>query len=170
MRFPEKIYFDMDGVLADFDCGVIEFCGLPAPPPGKGWSIIGDDVMWAKVREIPHFYDRLEPMPGAKEMFDLVYDRFGERCEILSAVPRPERGIVGAKEDKIRWMRRHFPEQIVVNIVLRKEKPLFCKGKGSILIDDFSDNIRKWEKNGGTGICHKSPAETLAALRKMELL
>ena len=27
----EKIYFDMDGVLADFECGVREICGVIPP-------------------------------------------------------------------------------------------------------------------------------------------
>ena len=32
----EKIYFDIEGVLADFDRWVVEFCGMqPLPQGGK---------------------------------------------------------------------------------------------------------------------------------------
>ena len=99
----KKIYFDMDGVLADFDRGVRELCGLESVPqdrerPGK------DDAMWAAIRETGHFYDRLELMPGAKKMFDTVYGKYGERCEILTGIPKPRRGITTAGEDKISWV------------------------------------------------------------------
>ena len=62
--------------------------------------------MWDAIRKIDHFYDKLELMPGAKEMFGRIWDRYGERCEILTGIPKPERGILTAGEDKIRWMRR----------------------------------------------------------------
>lgn len=167
---PEKIYFDMDGVLADFNRGVNELCGMETPPQGVGWAPGCDDLMWKKVRLQDHFYDRLEIMPGAGEMFDLIYSRYGDRCEVLSAVPRPEKGILTAGEDKIRWMRRLFPKQVVVNIVLRKNKPLYCRGKGYILIDDFRDNVKAWEAMGGTGIYHKSPDQTISELKRMGIL
>lgn len=32
-------------------------------------------------------------MPGAKEMFDAVYGKYGDRCEILTGIPKPKRGI-----------------------------------------------------------------------------
>ena len=167
---PDKIYFDMDGVLADFNRGVEEMCGMETPPQGEGWATGCDGLMWKRIRMQDHFYDRLELMPGAMEMFGLIYSRYGDRCEILSAIPRPEKGILTAREDKIRWMHRLFPEQVVVNIVLRKEKPLFCKGRGYILIDDFSENVKAWETIGGTGIFHKSPETTISKLREIGIL
>lgn len=35
-------------------------------------------------------------MPGAGEMFDAVYGKYDERCEILTGIPKPKRGIVNA--------------------------------------------------------------------------
>ena len=167
---PEKIYFDMDGVLADFNRGVRELCGIEPPLQGKGWKPGDDDLMWEKIRMQEHFYDRLEIAPGAREMFDLVYSRYGARCEVLSAIPKPEKGITTAGEDKIRWMKRLFPEQVVVNIVFREEKPRFCKGKGCILIDDYNENVMSWQRKGGTAIYHISPESTITKLQEMGLL
>ncbi|MCR5094322.1 MAG: hypothetical protein K6B72_10150 [Lachnospiraceae bacterium] len=161
----EKIFFDMDGVLADFDRGVKELCGLtPMSQNDKHRSRTADDAMWAKIREIGHFYDKLELMPGAARMFEEIYGRYDSKCEILTGIPKPRRGILCAGEDKTRWVRRLLSEDITVNIVLREEKPQYCTGKVCILIDDMEKNIKEWEAAGGTGILHVSADETLKRL------
>ena len=58
----KKIYFDMDGVLADFEGGAREFCGLPKLDPGQRRTEEEDDLMWQKIREVEHFYDRIKPL------------------------------------------------------------------------------------------------------------
>ncbi len=167
----EKIYFDMDGVLADFERGVKEICKMNAPSQNdKDRSRDLDEEMWRRVREIEHFYDELEPMSGAKELFDAVYTKYGDKCEILTGIPKPKRGIVNAAEDKKRWIGRLFSKDLKVNIVFREEKPQYCTGKGCILIDDMEKNIKEWEDMGGTGIVNVSAASTMKALKKMGIL
>ena len=70
-----RIYFDMDGVLADFDRGVRDLCGMETLPQSTR-SPEQDDLMWDRIRKVDHFYDRLEPMAGAKEMFGAVYGAY----------------------------------------------------------------------------------------------
>ena len=43
-----------------------------------------DDLMWQKIHITDHFYDRLELMPDAKMMFDQIFRKYGEQCEILT--------------------------------------------------------------------------------------
>ena len=160
----ERIYIDMDGVLADFDRGVEELCGVARPEPGESRTQENDDLMWERIRIIEHFYDRLEPMAGAIEMFNKLWKQYDDRMEILSGIPNPRRGITTAGEDKIRWAHRILNPDLKVNIVCRAEKANYCKGKNYILIDDLVINIREWEKTGGTGILHKSPELTLFQL------
>ena len=166
-----KIYIDMDGVLADFERGVRELCNMQASSQaGKDEDPGYDDRMWEAIRKVDHFYDRLELMPGAKEMFDLLYGRYGDRVEILTGIPREERGIVTAKEDKIAWTRRLLSEDAAVHAVCRKHKQDYCTGPEDILIDDREKTIREWREKGGTGILHVSAEETVRELEKLGLL
>jgi len=167
----EKIYFDMDGVLADFERGVREICGVTPPSQNaKHYKPGEDDAMWECIRETKHFYNYLELMPGVREMFDAVYGKYRERCEILTGIPKPRRGIANAGEDKTIWVHRLLSEDIKVNIVFREEKPKYCTGKGCILIDDMQRNIRGWIAMGGTGIVHINAEETIRQLKEMDVL
>ena len=147
-----KIFFDIDGVLADFDKGVRELCGITPLPQSTSYPPGYDEKLWAAVKNVGHFYDKLDIIEEGKQIFDYVYSRFPDKCEILTGIPRPSRGIVTAAEDKVNWIRRNINSDIPIHTVLRKDKPLFCEGAGSILIDDFDDNIKNWQECGGTGI------------------
>ncbi len=109
----DKIYLDMDGVLADFERGVKEICGLTPPSQNAKHHKPGeDDEMWKAIKACPHFYDYLELMPGAKAMFDAVYGKYGDKCEILTGIPKPRREIVNAASDKKAWVKRLLSEDI----------------------------------------------------------
>ena len=162
-----KIYFDMDNVLADFNRGIKELCGLEPMDQEKS-SPAADQKMWNSVRDTDHFYDRLELVPGAAEMFRLLNDKYSGRCEILSAIPKPKHRILTAAEDKIHWVRRLLSEDISVNIVYKEEKKNFCTGKDCILIDDYARNIEEWEASGGTGILFRNADDALKKLSALE--
>lgn len=163
-----QIYFDMDGVLANFDLGVVEMCHLPAREQGHTTKE-QDKELWGRVREHNHFYAGLAPIPGSIEFVKRIHDIYGDQCQILTGVPRPEKNVPYAAEDKINWMVWNVSPDIKVNIVLRKEKVQFCKDKSSILIDDYWKNIAEWKDAGGTGILFRNVEQTKAEL-KMVLL
>ena len=163
----EKIYFDMDGVLADFDRGVKELCHIE--PRDQG-SFIGPDYdMWGKIRQVGHFYSKLKPMEGAVELFQLLYDKYGDKCEILTGIPRPDKGIVDAADDKINWIKKYLPYGVVVNIVYRADKKYYAK-PGTILIDDLKSTILEWNEAGGLGIHHTSVPNTLSVLKENKII
>lgn len=164
-----KIYFDLDGVLADFDRGVRELCGL-TPMEQSSMTSKQHDALWAEVKKVEHFYDRLEPMEGACELFREAYEKYGRRCEILTGIPKPKRGIVTAGEDKINWSHRVLAEDVVVNIVFRSQKIRFCRGRGCVLIDDLFSTVNDWRLRGGTGIYHKNAEDTRIQFVKAGIL
>lgn len=144
----KKLYFDMDGVLSDFWGGLKEMCG----------EVDASDMdnVWDAVRNIDHFYFKLKPFAGSIDMIHQFMEKYGDKCEILAAIPTEKKNLKFAKEDKIAWVRKYIGPNIKVNIVLRSEKVSFCKGKGYILIDDFPKNIHEWEECGGTAILIKN--------------
>ena len=160
-----KIYFDMDGVLANFERGINEICGMEMPIQGKSTKE-EDDRMWQAVKDASHFYDRLEPMEGAIDMYKELSSKYD--CEILSAIPKPHRGIKTAGEDKISWAHRVLSPSIKVNIVFKEEKNEYVEGKGTILIDDLEKNICDWEEFGGTGIQFESAEQVLKMIKEFE--
>jgi phosphoglycolate phosphatase-like HAD superfamily hydrolase len=160
----QKIYFDMDGVLADFDRGIRELCHMEPAANQAENSKAADDAMWEAVRAVGHFYDKLEPMPGALEMFEILHERYGDRCEILTGIPKPHRGILTSGEDKTNWAHRVLSDKLKVNVVLREEKKNYAKNRGYILIDDLERNINEWNEAGGTGIRFNGVEEVLKKL------
>ena len=159
----KKIYFDMDGVLADFDRGVIKLCGIE-PMDQLTRSEEDNIIFWEHIARIKHFYDKLEPMDGALEMLNLICEKYGDKVEILTGIPKPYRNIPTAGEDKINWVRRLLDKNLKINIVFREDKKQFCTGKDCILVDDLKTNIDEWEESCGTGILHISPEDTMKRL------
>ena len=163
----KKIYFDMDGVLADFNRGVKELCGLD-PLNQEKKTEADDDVMWEAIKNVDHFYARLELMPGALEMFRSLYEKYD--VEILSGIPKPKRGILTAGEDKIFWAHRMLDPNLKVNIVYREEKKNYVTGPDCVLIDDLQKNIKEWTESGGTGILFTSAEDVMKEIERIDTM
>lgn len=165
----KKIYFDMDGVLANFDRGVVELAKTK-PQDQLRTTQEEDKILWDAIRKVDHFYDKLELMDNAKELFDLVYNKYQDKCEILTGIPKPHKNILNAGVDKISWMHRKLSKDIIVNIVYKEQKKDFCTGPDCILIDDLETNIKSWVEMGGTGILFHNAKDTISELKKINIL
>lgn len=149
------IYFDMDGVLADFRTGA-EQAGAVYAPIGTS-DKKADDAMWDKIREKPHFYAGLPEIPRGIRLFrDL--QAAGEKPEILTAIPKPHYRIQDSDSDKRQWAAEHLGPDIPVHICYRAEKIKKCRGPEDVLIDDQPRNVREWEAAGGTGVLFQEDA------------
>lgn len=160
MKSVIKIYFDMDGVLADFDKGLKDMCNMSPKDQAKA-TREEEDAVFDAIKNADHFYLNLGIVPGAKVMFNTLCEKFGDKCEILTGVPKPERNIPEATNDKIEWVKEKLSDKIKVHPVRRAEKKNYCKGPEYILIDDYQKNIDEWEKQGGTGILFKDAEQAL---------
>ena len=166
----DKIYFDMDGVLADFNRGVLEMFGIDAGDQEAPDRKVLDDRMFAAIAATPHFYLRLEPVEGMLDILKELISGYGDKVEILTGIPKPERNVVTAAEDKVEWVRKLVSKDIKVNTVLRREKMKYAKGPRTILVDDMKMNIREWTEAGGTGIRFTGADDLRKKLNEMGIL
>ena len=162
-----KIYFDMDGVLANFNKGVIDLLHLKPMNQSDPFDYKKTNALYAKMRTVDHYYDKLEPIQEAVDLLLELYEKYGDDVQILTAIPKPHRGIITASEDKINWTKRLISDKIKINICYRAEKTNFCTGADCILIDDYDKNIREWETLGGTGILYTNIEDVKNALNKI---
>ncbi|MBP5405349.1 MAG: hypothetical protein J6Y74_05355 [Clostridia bacterium] len=163
------VYFDMDGVLADFDRGVVELCHLPSQVQDSV-SAEEEETMWGRIRALDRFYYKLEPIRGSVELFLKTYGKLGRNCQILTGIPKPKRGVLTAGEDKRDWAYKYLGKDVIVNIVYKEEKPNFCLHSKCVLIDDFAANIRQWEATGGIGILFESAESATKRLKELGVL
>ena len=157
----EKIYFDLDGVLADFDSAVKHLGATQYP--------IGDEI-WEKLKNEKNFFQKINVMENAHLLFDIVYSKYKNKVEILTGIPQPKREMFSAADDKRQWVYDNFTKNIVVNTVYRAEKKNFCLGKEYVLIDDMKRTIKEWNKKGGVGILHISVENTIKQMKELGIL
>lgn len=152
----QRLYLDLDGVMADFDAHFPALFGLDHRD-------LPDDEMWAKINSHPSYFLDLPPCPGALDFFRAI-----ETLQpiVLTACPRSNYAV--AARQKRQWVREHLSTKVTVLPVMGGlNKPLFMHDAGDILIDDFAKNIDAWVHAGGQGILHRNFDETterLAAL------
>jgi hypothetical protein len=132
---PSKIIFcDLDGVLADFEQGVLNrFKKRPDQlQPG---------TMWGVINKSNTFFETLPWMPRGRELWEQIkqYDPI-----ILTGIPRSST----AAEQKRRWCATELGPDVHVITCSTKDKPNFCI-KNAVLIDDRSDNSIDWNIKGG---------------------
>lgn len=166
---PEKIFFDLDGVLADFERGVKELAGFDKTAiDNNSKTPVNDDAMWEAMRRVDHFFDKLEPLPEGIRMFRSVKEKYPGIIEVLTGVPKEKRRMVTAAEDKISWAKRVLGEDIPVNLVFKEDKKNLCKGKTYVLIDDRGTSIDEWEAAGGSGILYtEGETDLMASLEQL---
>lgn len=157
----------MDGVLADFNSKTLQLIGrsLDSFPDSKSG--------WDAMKDYPHIYSLLEPMPDAFELVEGCREYWSKRFPaeyqlgVLTAIPKIGR-IPDAKLHKRAWIAKYFPD-LLINFNIGPHavhKQLHCR-VGDVLIDDKELNIKQWNGMGGVGFFHKNAAETLHEMSKV---
>ena len=155
---PQTIFFDLDGVLANFDEKAARLLKTPY------WSR-DSTLLWKALDKDPHFYADLKVIGEMVDMLYTVIDRIGiERVQILSAVGKTNKE--SSTADKIAWVQRHLPSGLKVNISNggRNKYTILVDYPKAVLIDDHDTNLEPWIYNGGIGILHKDPVSTWTKL------
>jgi len=146
------VFLDCDGVLADFDKGAARVLGMH---PREYERRFGLKQFWARLASTPDFFDALDLLPDALELFEAVRPL---KPVILTGLPRGD----WAEPQKRRWAARHFPgvEVITTSAALKREH---CR-PGDALVDDRDKYRRLWEQAGGIFIHHKNAATSIKQL------
>ena len=196
-RIPKvKIYCDLDGVLVDFNRGVMQLTNGQHPdrmPVGK---------MWAAVSRKKKFFQQLSWTRDGKQLWHAIQQLRPDTFDIciLTGVPSNEPQIIG--QQKATWCRRELGidvhhrdmaglerkqnvhKQVVVgtsnnnkrndkvNVIScwSKFKYKECKNPGDILIDDRQKFQHDWEQAGGIFVHHVKTETTLIKLRELGII
>ena len=116
----QKLFFDMDGVLVDFQSGIDK---------------LSDEVKKeyeGRLDEVPGIFSLMDPMPGAIEAVHTLseyYDMY-----ILSTAPWKN---TTAYSDKLAWLTKHFGDLFKKRVIITHCKNL-CDG--DYLVDDRAKN------------------------------
>lgn len=145
----QRIFLDLDGVMADFDKHFTDLFGLE--PPSKGGT--DDDTMWKLVYEHGNFFRTMPLMEGAKRFY-MAAALAGIEFIILTAASKKHYQHVA--EQKMEWVRKHFgPIILTLPVYGSSSKALFIQNKDDILIDDYKKNCDRWTAAGGIAIHHQ---------------
>lgn len=129
------VFCDLDGVLADFNQGVINKFG-------KCPDQLHPGIMWGVINKSEDFFETLPWMPKGKEFWSHIQQY---NPIILTGIPR---GSKTAVEQKKRWCERELGPNVPVIACYTKDKSNYCL-HNSILIDDRTDNLNAWKEKGG---------------------
>jgi len=156
----EKIYLDMDGVLADF-------VGAVQGPDFLNGPLTGEEHYDENKKEFTEkgLFKVLPPMPDMNILVSFVKDT-GIPWEILTAAGAINRDIV--VKDKTDWIRKHVDKDVPIHITTKgREKAKYVDGfSKQVLIDDRAENIHAWRVAGGAGFLHKNSIETIKHLKQ----
>jgi len=144
-----EIYVDMDGVLVDFFGEWTKMMGV------SDWKQIKNiDQALQKIRDTDDFWLKLKPTANADKLLSIIKDIKGEYNILSAPLANDDR----AEPHKREWVKKNLTAFPPKKVIITTDKQAYAKnpdGTPNILIDDFGQNVSKWEASGGVGFKHK---------------
>lgn len=144
----KQLFLDLDGVFADFNKGVKSITGKD-PDNIPSWRL------WSSINKKDDFWISLEPFDHASSFIESlkIYNPI-----ILTGLPASKKEEVS--DQKTRWVEKHLGDYLVITCA-SKDKHLFMKNHGDVLLDDNLKNCINWEENYGKAILFDYPKRTI---------
>ena len=152
-----KVFCDLDGVLVDFDKGILDLTGRP----------VGNQTtskMWQRVANCPDFFEKLDWTTYGKDMWKSIIEITQATPVILTGVPSSTKRRYDV--EKKNWCVNNLSADIEVITCNSSDKYKYASD-GYILIDDRLEMGRMWTASGGLFIHHVRPERTLYELKKI---
>ncbi len=143
----KTVYFDLDGVLADWVSAFESKANIPIDEFNK---LSHEERLAVKeVHVRADFFAALEPIEHGVRMFRMFDNLANVNVEILTAVGDVEPFMVGAV--KIAWVKELLGEHVPVHLVHKSKDKARFAGPDAILIDDRDASLEPWIEAGGYG-------------------
>jgi len=150
-----RLFLDLDGVLADFDRGVI---GLTGRHPRE--QTVRE--MWRKVARAPDFFAALAFTRDGRRLWEFCRPL---NPTILTGLPRGG----WAAPQKRRWVAEMLGAEVPIITCMSREKARYA-ALGHVLVDDRDTAREPWEKAGGVFIHHRYAGHTIDALQALGVM
>lgn len=139
-----KTYVDMDGVLADFFAEIAKMSKYPV----AHWKEMDQRSVFSALEEIKgtDFFLNLPKYPQTNTLLQSITNIAGGFSILSSPLLDDEEHVAEMKQQ---WIAKNIPFD-VDEIIITHDKAAYAKG--NVLIDDFHENIYKWEAADGFGI------------------
>ena len=158
-----NFYFDMDGVLCDFDKKIqqLKLNSVRNVPSSEltPEEKIQRKLFWEEIGKMgTDFWESIEPIKEVVEILKYWKSNHMVNFNILTKVPNDKLVHDFAIKGKENWLKKYFNKDFFTSInIIDKNKESFCKDINDILIDDRDSNCMKWQQAGGTAILYKNP-------------
>ena len=179
-----NIFFDMDGVLADFD----KFVNTVLNDNGvnKPSKYLTEDekvkkaMFWTKIiTKYPKCWLDFELIAGIKEIIENLSKQKNIVLYILSSIPSLKHKLLEqfdtenyqniVKNCKIEWLKKNNLYNYFKKIFLVDNDKInyMINGEKNILIDDRQANINDWKSNEGIGILFQTAKQLEQDLKEI---
>ncbi len=145
----KTIYFDMDGVLADWVHGFEKL--FPHVSYSEYNALTREEQKDYRV-EIDgngYFYRQLRPFTNVIEAL-VELKKLGYQVEILSSVGKISPDVVIKQKEA--WLAQHVEIDVVANFVNKSEHKARYAHKNALLLDDRARSVNPFLKAGGRSI------------------
>ena len=150
-----KIFVDLDGVLADWEGGVLSKFGKPHKE-------VKSHILWSVIAKSKSFWRTLDKTHDFHSLWEYLksFD-----ISVLSGCPKSS--FDNADIQKREWCKEHLGENVHVITCLAKNKQEHISNNGDILIDDNESNCKRWRDSGGISILHTDSESTIEKLKSI---